>query len=235
MADNVIVKPGVSGQSVKFNAKEVDCETLANEVALLSLGDWEGLKVKVNCGQYSKQIKEFENDWVDYLPRTDKINNRKALSLLNLPGKTHQDNPSLAQACVEADRYVNEAEFNVPTKVYNKLECLHPLLNIFPTLGRTFLIKCGEGAYFHPHRDHPTMPRDSFRIAVFLQDCGPMQFDWIHGHEKMLIEHGRPYYVNTKRVHRTMSWSKNSTHLIINVPFTSENVTALIANLQHAH
>ena len=153
MADNVIVKPGVSGQSVKFNAKEVDCETLANEVALLSLGDWEGLKVKVNCGQYSKQIKEFENDWVDYLPRTDKINNRKALSLLNLPGKTHQDNPSLAQACVEADRYVNEAEFNVPTKVYNKLECLHPLLNIFPTLGRTFLVKCGEGAYFHPHRD----------------------------------------------------------------------------------
>ena len=89
MTDNVIVKPGVSGQSVKFNAKEVDCETLANEVALLSLGDWEGLKVKVNCGQYSKQIKEFENDWVDYLPRTDKINNRKALSLLNLPGKTH--------------------------------------------------------------------------------------------------------------------------------------------------
>ena len=47
MADNVIVKPGVSGQSVKFNAKEVTCETLANEVALLSLGDWEGLKVKV--------------------------------------------------------------------------------------------------------------------------------------------------------------------------------------------
>ena len=79
------------------------------------------------------------------------------------------------------------------------------------------------------------MPRDSFRIAVFLQDCGPMQFDWIHGNEKMLIEHGRPYYVNTKRVHRTMSWAKNSTHLIINVPFTSENVSALIANLQHAH
>ena len=235
MADNVIVKPGVSGQSVKFNAKEVDCETLANEVALLSLGDWEGLKVKVNCGQYSKQIKEFENDWVDYLPRTDKINNRKALSLLNLPGKTHQDNPSLAQACVEADRYVNEAEFNIPTKVYQKLECLHPLLNLFPTLGRTFLVKCGEGAYFHPHRDHPTMPRDSFRIAVFLQDCEPMNYDWIHDNKKMMIEHGRPYYVNTKRVHRTMSWAKNSTHLIINVPFTSENVSALIANLQHAH
>ena len=32
-----------------------------------------------------------------------------------------------------------------------------------------------------------------------------------------------------------MSWAKNSTHLIINVPFTSENVQTLIANLQHAH
>ena len=235
MADNVIVKPGVSGQSVKFNAKNVDCETMANELALLSLGDWEELKPKVNVGQFNKEIKEFKDEWVDYLPRTDKVNNRKALSLLNLPGKTHKDNPSLAQSCVEQDRYVNEAEFNVPTLAYQKLESLHPILNIFPTLGRTFLVKCGVGGYFFPHRDHPTMPRDSFRVAVFLSGCGPMQFDWIHGNEKMLIEHGRPYYVNTKKVHRTMSWADDSTHLIINVPFTSENVSALIAHLQHGH
>ena len=235
MVDNVIVKPGVSGQTVKFNAKEVDCETIANELALLSLGDWEPLKVNIDLGKYHKEIKEFDNEWVDYLPRTDKTNNRKALSLLNLPGKTHKDNPSLAQSCVEQDRYVNEAEFNVPTMGYNKLESLHPLLNIFPTLGRTFLVKCGTGGYFFPHRDHPTMPRDSFRIAVFLSGCGPMEFDWIHGNEKMLIEPGRPYYVNTKKVHRTISWNDNSTHLIINVPFTSENVSALIANIQHGH
>ena len=51
MADNVIVKPGVSGQTVKFNAKEVNCETIANELALLSLGDWEPLKVNVDLGK----------------------------------------------------------------------------------------------------------------------------------------------------------------------------------------
>jgi hypothetical protein len=96
-------------------------------------------------------------------------------------------------------------------------------------------VKSGIGGYFVPHRDHPTMPRDSFRIAVFLQDCEPLNFDWIHGNEKMLIEHGRPYFINTKKIHRTMSWAKNSTHLIINVPFTSANVSKLIANLQHAH
>ncbi len=235
MSDNVIVKPGVSGQSVQYDTSKVKLETVADELALLSLGDWEGLKVKINIGQYRKEIKELENEWVDYLPRTDKVNNRKALSLINLPGKTHQDNPSLAQACVEADRYINEAEFNTPTLAYEKLPSLHPLLELFPTLGRTFLIKCGVGGYFTPHRDHPFMPRDSFRVAVFLEDCQPMQFDWIHDNKKMMIEEGRPYYVNTKKVHRTMSWARNSTHLIINVPFTSENVQTLIANLQHAH
>ena len=109
MADNVIVKPGVSGQPVQYDTSKVKLETVADELALLSLGDWEGLKVNINSGQYRKEIKELEDEWVDYLPRTDKVNNRKALSLMNLPGKTHKDNPSLAQACVEADRYINES------------------------------------------------------------------------------------------------------------------------------
>ena len=83
MSDNVIVKPGVSGQSVQYDTSKVKLETVADELALLSLGDWEGLKVKINAGQYRKEVKELENEWVDYLPRTDKVNNRKALSLMN--------------------------------------------------------------------------------------------------------------------------------------------------------
>ena len=235
MVDNVIVKKGVSGRPVLYDTSKVELGTVADELALLSIGDWEPLRIKINYKQFQKEIKEFDAEWVDYLPREDRPNNRLGLAVTNLPGKTHQDNPSLAQACVEAGRRLHEADFNVPTEAYDRLPSLHPLLEEFSPLGRTFLVKSGIGGYFVPHRDHPTMPRDSFRIAVFLQDCEPLNFDWIHGNEKMLIEHGRPYFINTKKIHRTMSWAKNSTHLIINVPFTSANVSKLIANLQHAH
>ena len=87
MADNIIVKPGVSGQPVKYDTSKVKLETVADELCLLSLGDWEGLKDKINIGQYKKEIKELENEWVDYLPRTDKVNNRKALSLMTYQEK----------------------------------------------------------------------------------------------------------------------------------------------------
>ena len=56
MSDNVIVKPGVSGQSVQYDTSKVKLETVADELALLSLGDWEGLKVKINAGQYRKEV-----------------------------------------------------------------------------------------------------------------------------------------------------------------------------------
>lgn len=233
--NNVIVPKGVSGKPAIFDASKVTPEILASEVALLSLGDWEPLKIMVNYAQFQREIKQLESEWVPYLPKTDRVNNRQGLAITNLPGKTHKDNPSLAQASYQAGRRLSESEFNQPTAIYNKLQSLHPLLEEFSPLGRTFLVRSGLGGYFPPHRDHPTIPRPSFRIAVFLEGCGPYEYDWIQNDKKMLIEHGRPYYVNTKQTHRTISWVQNSTHLIINVPFTPENVAKLIANLQHAH
>ena len=45
MVDNVIVKKGVSGKSVIYDTSKVNLETVADEVALLSVGDWEPLKI----------------------------------------------------------------------------------------------------------------------------------------------------------------------------------------------
>jgi hypothetical protein len=92
------------------------------------------------------------------------------------------------------------------------------------------------GGYFVPHRDHPVMPRDSFRIVVFLNNCAPIEYDWIMETDKKLnIELGRAYYVNTRKTHRTVSWVDNSIHLIMNIPFTSEHVSKAIAHLKHRH
>jgi len=237
MNENVIVGKGhAARRPTKYNSAAVSHETATDELALLTLGDFEPLNFFIDPGQFNREISKFDNDWVDYLPRADRLNNRKGLVVTNLEGKTHQDNPSQAQASYAAGRKVFEQEFSHPTEVYKNCPSLHPLLDTFSPLGRTFLVKSNMGGYFTPHRDHPEIPRETFRIAVFLKNCKTYDYDWIIGTDtKLQIEEGRAYYINTRRTHRTISWVDDSIHLIINVPFTTENVSKLIANLKHGH
>ena len=228
------VPPGVSGRAAQYNGI-IDQSTLANELALLNLGSFEPLNIQIDLQKYMQEIAQFDNDWVDYLPRTDRPNNRRALTLTNLPGKTHQDVPSLAEASYAAGRRLSELEFNEKTDVYHACTSLQPFLDSWQPLGRTFIVQSNTGGYFVPHRDHPSMPRECFRLICFLNNCGPLQYDWLMDDRKMNIQMGQVYYVNTRMTHRTISWVDNSQHLILNVPFTTDNVAKVIANLQHTH
>jgi len=228
------VPPGVSGRAAQYNGN-IEPEIMANELALLNLGPFEPLNIHIDLQKYLQEIKEFDGQWVDYLPRTDRPNNRKALTLTNLPGKTHQDVPSLAEASYAAGRRLSELEFNEKTDVYNACTSLHPFLDSWQPLGRTFIVQSNTGGYFVPHRDHPSMPRECFRLICFLNNCGPLQYDWLMDDRKMNIQMGQVYYVNTRMTHRTISWVDNSQHLILNVPFTTGNVAKVIANLAHTH
>lgn len=232
---NVRVPPGISGQSAQYDIAKVTPDHIANELALANLGTIVPLKWKIDCGQFMNEISAFKDDWVDYLPRTDRPNNRKSLALTNLPGKTYKDNPSLAQASMAAGKRLSEKDFFNPTEVYDSCDSLKPFLSTWDPIGRTFLVKSDVGGYFVPHRDHPSMPRDVFRLIVFLNNCGPLDYDWWMEDRKMQIEQGRAYYVNTRLTHRTISWVNDSIHLILNVPFTTENIGKVIANLQHTH
>lgn len=229
------VPPGISGRKAVHNPKLIDAETMANELALLNLGAFEPLDFYIDQGKFLEEIKQFQNDWVDYLPRTDRPNNRKALTLTNLPGNTHRDIPSMPQARLELGRKVSELEFCEPTEVYKNCPSLHSFLNEWNPLGRTFLVRSDIGGYFVPHRDHPAMPRETFRLVAFLNNCGPLQYDWLMDDRKANIKEGQVYYVNTRLTHRTISWVDNSIHLILNIPFTTENVSKVIASLAHTH
>ena len=231
---NVTVPSGVSGRSAVYDGL-VPSSVVANELALLSLGNIVPLNIKIDCSMFMNEIAEFKDEWVDYLPRTDRPNNRQALAVTNLIGQTHKDNPSLAQASYSAGRRLSEVEFNQPTQVYEHCSSIKPFLNMWEPLGRTFLVKSNVGGYFMPHRDHPSLPRETFRLIVFLNNCAPLDYDWWMDDKKMQIEMGRVYYVNTRLTHRTISWVNDSIHLILNVPFTTENVAKVIANLQHTH
>lgn len=229
------VPPGVSGRSAIYDPANVDLTSLSNEISLLNIGDFEPLKIKIDVNSLMSELEKFKNDWQDYLPRTDRPNNRKGLTLTTLPGKTHLDAPSLAEASFAAGRRLSELEFHHRTDVFHACRSLDPLFSQFPVLGRTFLVKSNIGGYFVPHRDEPAMPRDVFRLIVFVNNCGPYDYDWWMDDRKLQIEHGRVYYVNTRKTHRTISWVNESIHLILNVPMTSENVARIIANLQHSH
>ena len=229
------VPPGVSGRAATYDSSKVSHDTLSNELALLNLGPFEPLNINIDIAKYMQEISQFDDDWVDYLPRTDRPNNRKALTLTTLPGKTHKDTPSLAEASYAAGRRLSELEFNHPTDVYHTCTSLHQFLNMWQPLGRTFIVRSDIGGYFVPHRDHPSLPRECFRLICFLNNCGPLQYDWLMDDKKANIQMGQVYYVNTRLTHRTISWVNNSQHLILNVPFTSENVAKVIANLAHTH
>ena len=233
---NTVVPPGVSGQHIEFNPRTVDSSTIAAELALLQLGDFIPLDIKIDTNRFKQEIQSFQSEWVDYLPRTDRPNNRKSLVLSQLPGKSHRDNPSFAQACYEAKRRLSENDFNQRTVVYEQCKSLHCVLDEFQPIGRSFLVQSNIGGYFIPHRDHPELPRESFRLIAFLNNCNPMEYDWIMDTDtKLQIEMGRVYYVNTRKVHRTISWVNNSIHMIMNVPFTPEHVAKVLNHLQHKH
>ena len=230
-----IVPPGISGRRANHDVTQITTIDVANELALMTLGPFEPLNMYIDTGLFMNEILQFQSDWVDYLPRTDRPNNRKALTVTNMPGRTHTDSPSMPQVRLELGRKISELEFCEPTEVYNKCTSLQPFVNEWSPVGRTFLVRSDTGGYFVPHRDHPSIPRETFRIVAFLNNCGPLQYDWLMDDRKMNIREGQLYYVNTRMTHRTVSWVDNSIHLIANIPFTSENVAKVIANLAHTH
>ena len=171
----IVVPPGVSQRPVEFNGKNIDLETVSNELGLLNLGDFEPLSIKIDTNKFMQEISRFDNDWVEYLPRTDRVNNRQGLLLTGLEGQKHNENISLAESSFAVKKRLSENEFSYRTEVFDHCESLHPLLTMFEPLGRSFLVKCNTGGYFMPHRDHPQMPRESFRLVAFLNNCEPLQ------------------------------------------------------------
>ena len=81
MSYNKSIPPGISGRAAQYIGN-IDTETLSNELVLLNLGSFEPLNINIDLNKYMQEIRQFDADWVDYLPRSDRPNNRKGLTLL---------------------------------------------------------------------------------------------------------------------------------------------------------
>lgn len=212
-------------------AEQMQCEQ-----QLAMLGDYTKLKFHISVEKFNDELEDFDYNekWVDYLPRkdnADKVNPRKGLMLWGLEGDKCDNSLSLPEARRRIGKKVMEADFNYPTQLYKDLTSVHDLCDYFAPLGRTFLVKADAGSYFPPHRDHPYLTRDCFRIVAFLENTNNDVYEWEQNGKIITINEGNAFYIDTTKVHRTHSWINGSVHLIMNVPKTWKNVLKLMSVL----
>lgn len=222
-----------SPEALSLTPQKLD--QLMAEMQLLSLGNVIPLNLTINLSQLSQELSAYENQWIEYLPRSDRTNNRKGLSLFGFPGDDMNDGLSLPEASRRVGRRLSEMEFNNPTEVFYHCKSLHSLFSYFNPVGRSFFVKSNAGGWFYPHRDHPSLFRDSMRIVVFCKNSKAGQYDWLLDDKKLEIEEGRAYYVNTRLVHKTISYVNDSIHLILNIAPTWHNSQQILKALQFAH
>ena len=211
------------------NPKIID---IACEMQLDAIGDFVPLNFKTNLNQFSKEIDKYSDMWIPYLHREGVLNDRQGLNLVGLPGDTPTDSLSMPEAQRRTGRSLTELDFDTPTELYYDLKSLHPILEVFPKLGRCSLVKVNTGGWFPTHRDGILLQRKTFRIVVFLTNTNHSSYEWEHDHRIRQIEEGRAYYIDTRKTHRTHSYVPDSIHLVMNIPKTYENVLRVLNILQ---
>jgi uncharacterized protein YjhX (UPF0386 family) len=126
---------------------------------------------------------------------------------------------------------ISEKDVNAKTEVARTVTAIHPLLNMFDTIGRSHFIKLNQGGFFPPHRDGKILEVTCFRIIVLCQNCDVTQFKFICDNKVINLELGRPYFVNTRKDHSVFSFVDNSIQCVLNIPLTDSNYKSLVSHL----
>ena len=209
-------------------------EDIKCELQLQALSDFEPLEFQIDYGQFKKEMEPWEDKWVPYLRREGISNDREGLLLVGLEGDTPSDSLSIPEARRRTGKPLLEMDFTTPTDLFNDLTSLHKILNYWKPLGRSMLVKTNQGGWFPPHKDHPLLTRQCFRVIAFIgPNVDHESYEWHMNGKTWPIKQNQSYYVDTRKTHRTHSWANDSIHLIMNVPKTWENVIKLMAATRH--
>jgi len=198
---------------------------------LSSLGDIVPLDFCLDIKQLEKELSQFENDWKQYNPR--KPNNRQGLSITSLDGKLSgvPDLDSLFEYNKQHNTNINEVDITVKTPVASNISVIQRLLDVFDTLGRSHFIRLNTGGFFPPHRDGKILDITCFRVLTLCHNCTPSQFTFMHEDKIIKLEPGRPYFINTRKMHSVFSYVDNSVQCVLNVPLTKNNYNSIIEHL----
>ena len=198
---------------------------------LSSLGDIVPLDFCLDIKQLEKELSQFEGDWKQYNPR--KPNNRQGLSITSLDGKLSgvPDLDSLFEYNKQHNTNINEVDISVKTPVASNISVIQRLLDVFDTLGRSHFIRLNTGGFFPPHRDGKILDITCFRVLTLCHNCTPSQFTFMHEDKIIKLEPGRPYFINTRKMHSVFSYVDNSVQCVLNVPLTKNNYNSIIEHL----
>jgi len=198
---------------------------------LSSLGDIIPLDFCLDIKQLEKELSQFETDWKQYNPR--KPNNRQGLSITSLDGKLSgvPDLDSLFEYNKQHNTNINEVDISVKTPVASNISVIQRLLDVFDTLGRSHFIRLNTGGFFPPHRDGKILDITCFRVLTLCHNCTPSQFTFMHEDKIIKLEPGRPYFINTRKMHSVFSYVDNSVQCVLNVPLTKNNYNSIIEHL----
>ena len=193
-------------------------------------GDVYGLRQKIRTSEVEKQLKLYENDWIQYNPR--KKIDRWGLSITSLDGGMSgiPDLDSVKEYNIKHNLNLDETDFNKKTELWNLVEdAFKPFEN---HLGRTHFIKMNATGMFPPHRDQFTRELSSFRLFLPIYGCNPPNTYFILDEKIVNFEHGRVYFLNTCKVHTVFTTCDPSLFAVANVILSEDSVDAVLNNLQ---
>jgi len=178
------------------------------------------LNIKMKNSEKFIDWTEDNFDYVRYNPR--KPIDRWGLSITSFDGGLSgiPDLDSLGEYCKENNCYLEESDFNVPTKVYKKSRDLQKVLEPFKgNFYRTHILKLNPSGYFPKHRDLRRTNFNNFRLIIPLKN--PCTF--IIEDKILNWELGRMYFIDTSKVHYLFNATSNPSYwLVLNVELTEE-------------
>lgn len=200
---------------------------------LTSLGDVTPLRFKMDVTAAREAVAGF-GEWPQYNSYKPHIQ-RRGLSLTSLDGGMTgwPDLQSLAEVQRETGTRYREMDFTTPTPAFEALrEVSAGLLSHFePHLGRSHLLRLDAGGYFPWHRDSYGLDPRAFRVIVPLWNTGHGDWVFLLDDNRVMMEPGRAYFVNTRHAHCLFSFVDNCVQMVLNVGLTEEGVDALVQQL----
>lgn len=193
---------------------------------LTSLGSYYPLSPFFDKWEVSDSLNQFKDDWKVYNSFKPGYK-RHGLSLTSLDGQLTgvPDLTSLTEHNLKHGTDYHELSFRTPTPVFEKCKVLQPLLDpLRPYLGRSHFLRLDLGGFFPYHRDSYGLKNSSFRIFIPLYGHSTRDFIFLIGNDRIEMEVGRPYFINTRMEHALFALDNNCLSLVLNIEVCQQSV-----------
>ena len=191
---------------------------------VLSYGNIFPLKITCDTNKLLQEIRGFK--FAQYNTKKPDIP-RYGLSITSLDGELN----GIDLESLNGSEY-SERSFRKLTEVYHASQEVRKVIDPFKHwMGRAHLLNIRKGGYFPPHRDEMSAEQLSFRVIVPVKAFNPPHNYFIVNDQIVQMDEGRAYFVNTNLVHSDMSFSNDTTMMVLNIDACTESYVQLLTHV----